>query len=544
MNVEVRMLLRFGFLVALSLAACSEETVSQVRPAIHVTPEAIDLGDTPVGQLKKHQVDIVSLGSAPLTVKLITLGPAVGSTTVSQDLALNVAEMLPKIVATSQTMTFEVQHIPRDAILDSGALHIQSDDPTLGEVIVPITQAATGAPRVAAVPDVEAADVEAGTPGGVRTFLDSIHFGQVNVGLRKQETVFVVNIGNGNSPLDIRSVQIVEANIPDLTVAPSPDPATDEILMPPLSAKGVRAGTVRSMRIDVSWRPSSVGQMLAATLRVSSNDPRTPALDIPLSGTTEMVDPPLMRVEPRSLDFGSVTTGMEATRSLTVFNDGGSVLPVEPLTITGTPTFSLVDAPVVSMINPGQSKSFNVKYRPPAAGAHVGAVQVESLGISTVDVALHGQGTTTMMCVPSAPDPGEPGNESCATAVNRGSLQLQVNQQESVTASDALFDQAGDQDWSRWNLEVVAGCDFVGYALTARVTLAPGEQGEVCLNVGDCVTPERTRCSAAGSDATVYLFPADDLCNQFGNQVPINIQVRSTGGTLSCQPYTLSFRAR
>lgn len=540
--------LRFRALVALSsfgaLVACSEETVSQVRPAIHVTPEAIELGDTPIGLLKKHQVDIVSLGSAPLTVKLITLGPAVGSTTVSEDLALNVSETLPKVVATSQAMSFEVQHIPRDAILDSGALRIQSDDPTLAEVIVPITQTARGAPRVAAVPDVEAADVEAGTPGGVRTFLDSIHFGQVNVGLRKQETVFVVNIGDGNLPLSIRAIGIVEANIPELTVTASPDPAAEEVRMPPLSAKGVRSGTTRSLRVDVSWRPSSAGQMLAATLRVESNDPRTPALDIPISGTTEMVDPPLMRVEPRSLDFGAVTTGMEATRSFTVFNDGGSVLSVQPLTITGTPTFSLADAPVVSMINPGQSKSFSVKYRPTAAGAHAGAVQVEAPGLSTVDVALHGQGTTTMMCVPSAPDPGEPANDACATATNRGSLQLQVNQQESVTASDALFDQAGDQDWSRWTLEVVAGCDFVGYALTARVTLAPGEAGEVCLSVGDCATPERTRCSAAGSDATVYLFPADDLCNQFNNQVPINVQVRSTGGTLSCQPYTVSFRAR
>lgn len=540
--------LRSRALAALSvfgaLFGCSEETVSQVRPAIHVTPEAIDLGDTPVGLLKKHQVDIVSLGSAPLTVKLITLGPAVGSTTVSQDLALSVAETLPKVVATSQTMSFEVQHIPRDAILDSGALHIQSDDPTLAEVIVPITQTGQGAPRVAAVPDVEAADVEAGTPGGVRTFLDSIHFGQVNVGLRKQETLFVVNIGAGNVPLGIRSIHLVEANIPDLTVSATPDPSTQEVLMPPLSAKGVRSGTTRSLRVDVSWRPSAAGQMLAATLRVESNDPRTPALDIQISGTTEMVDPPLMRVEPQSLDFGAVTTGMEAIRSFTVFNDGGSVLPLQPLTITGTPTFALVDAPVASMINPGQSKSFSVRYRPAAAGAHSGAVQVEAPGLSTVDVALRGQGTTTMMCVPSTPDPGEPANDACATAVNRGSLQLQVNQQESVTASDALIDQAGDQDWSRWTLEVVAGCDFVGYALTARVTLAPGEMGEVCLNVGDCAAPERTRCSPAGSDATVYLFPADDLCNQFNNQVPINVQVRSTGGTLSCQPYTVSFRAR
>ncbi|MFO0728238.1 MAG: choice-of-anchor D domain-containing protein [Myxococcota bacterium] len=533
-----------GLLLTPAALGCSDEAVSSVRAAIHVNPESIELGDTPIGLLKKHPVEIVSLGSAPLTVQSITLGPAVGSATISQDLALNVTDTLPLVVATSAMMSFEVQHIPRDAILDSGALHIKSDDPSQPEVIVPITQTGVGAPKIAAVPDVDAADVEAGTPGGVRTFLDSIHFGQVNVGLRKQEVAFVVNVGGGNLPLEVKAIHIVEPNLPNLTVSATPDPASGSLLLPPLSAKGVRSGTVRSIEVDVSWRPSMAGESLAATLRIESNDPRTPALDIPITGSTDMVDPPLMRVVPTDLDFGSVTTGMSSEKTFTVYNDGGSVLPLEPLTITGTPAFQLVDAPMSFQISPGQSHTFSVRFAPSQAVASAGAVHVVAAGLNNVDVNLHGLGSTVMMCTPVHPDPGEPQNNSCASGIDRGMLALGLNQQEMATVSDASFDAAMDQDWNRWSLAVDAGCDLVGYALTARVTLPAGEQGEVCLSVGDCASPDRTRCAPAGSTATIYIFPADDLCNTFNNLLPVNVEVHHTGGMLSCQPYSVSFTAR
>ena len=120
---------------------------------------------------------------------------------------------------------------------------------------------------------------------------------------------------------------------PELTVMV--DPMAPQSL-PALGAAGVRPGTTVSLQVDVSWAPTRVGENLAATLRVESNDPARGTLDIPITANTQAVDPPILRVDPAGgLDFGAVRVGMSAQRSFTVHNDGASDLPIMPMTLAG-----------------------------------------------------------------------------------------------------------------------------------------------------------------------------------------------------------------
>ncbi len=529
-------------LPALLAAGCSDEVVGVVSPGLRVEPDRVDLGLTPLGGLAEHEVRAVSIGSAALTIKSITLGGQ-GGAAPSADLALAVVDTLPKLLAPQQALVFEVQHIPRDNVLDNGVVRIESDDPNRPVVEVPIVQSASGAPEVAGVPDLEVAKVEANTPAGVSTVVEAIHLGQVDVGLRKSATIHLANIGSGNIPLDIARARLV---VPDAELTVELDPALPASL-PALGATGVRPGTTVGVRVDVSWAPSRAGQVLMAILRVESNDPARATLDIPITGNTQQVDPPVMRVEPAGgLDFGPVRVGMSRQLSFTVHNDGASDLALLEPALSSSRAFAFAAAPIPVSIAPGGMRTFAVDYRPTATAMDAATVRLASNNpaVAPVDYPLRGSGTEVVMCVPTAPDPREPANDACATAVDRGIVLLPGNMEGVATVNDGAIEVMGDSDWNAFRVEVDIGCDFVvGYEMRASVQLAPGEQAEVCLVIGSCGSPTRRACGN-GSASTRFIMGANGLCQSSNNAVPVFVEVRHTGGEPTCRRYTLTFGAR
>src|SRR5205814_510697 len=149
-------------------------------------------------------------------------------------------------------------------------------------------------------PNVDNADAEADTPGGIKTTIQSIDFGAVGLGIRTAKDLFAVNGGDGNIPLEITSIKIVETTMggaQGLTVMSSPDPMSSPVLLPLLGSKSKTAST-RSVRIEVSYTPSPGGSALAALLRIASNEPNKPNLDIPITGMPPGVGPPALRLTP------------------------------------------------------------------------------------------------------------------------------------------------------------------------------------------------------------------------------------------------------
>lgn len=521
---------------------CSDEVVGVVSPAIRVEPDRVDLGLTPLGGLAKHEVRAVSIGSAALTIKSVTLGGQ-GGAAPSEDLALSLTETLPKLLAPQQALVFEVQHIPRDNVLDNGVVRIESDDPSRPVVEVPILQSASGAPEIASVPDLEAAKVEANTPSGVSTFVEAIHLGQVDVGLRKSATIHLANVGSGNISLDISRARLV---VPDAELTVALDP-TLPVSLPALGAPGVRPGTTVAVQVDVSWAPSRAGQVLMAILRVESNDPARPTLDIPITGNTQSVDPPIMRIEPAGgLDFGPVRVGMSRQLSFTVHNDGASDLALLPPALSSSRAFSFAMPPPPVSIPPRGMRAFAIDYRPLASAMDAATVLIASShpAITAVDYPLRGSGTEVVMCVPNPPDPREPTNDACATATDRGVVLLPDNMEGTSTINDGAIELMSDNDWNAFRVEVDIGCDFVvGYEMRASVQLAAGEQAEVCMLIGDCASPNRRVCGN-GSARTTFIMGANGLCQSTSNAVPVFVQVRHTSGEPTCRPYTLTFGAR
>jgi hypothetical protein len=145
-----------------------------------------------------------------------------------------------------------------------------------------------------------------------------------------------------------------------------------------------------------------------------------------------------------------------------------------------------------------------------------------------------------MSCTPAQPDPNQH-DDTCTNAADRGALHLPMDMAQHAMWSDHMLYPAGDMDWTKVELPVDAGCSLVGYDVTATV-MTGGETAEVCVFFGSCASPTSMQCGT-GSAHTI-LFPGDDQCNASNNNLPLFIQVKHTGGTLSCMNYTLSVDAR
>jgi hypothetical protein len=540
--------------VALGLFAisCGDSGLSKVRPKIDVQPMMIDLGDTPVGVIAKHTVTVQDVGAGPLTITSIAL-VADGSAPESPDLAISLGAMLPSTLATGSTLTFAVQHVPRDDQLDKGVVRILSNDPARQSVDVPITQSAIPAPKVAAVPDVARADVEADTPGGVTTLIVSVELGAVALGTQSTQTLFIVNAGTGNVPLAVKSIALVDTPAGSgLSVTATPDPAAKAIYLPLLGSKSATA-PLRSVRTQVTWAPTSASASISATLRVTTNDPATPVLDLPVHGGQSMGSgPALVLAPPSGLGFGTVAVGQMTSLDVVATNMGQGALVIQPLMLTASASgsFALADSPAQVTLMPGASHPYAVTFRPERAGSLQGTVHISSNDPmhSAVDYPLTGMGGGMMMCTPPQMRPHEPTNDACAGATDRLTIDLPAMSQQTRTWNDEMLYPAMDSNWSKFTLHVDLGCTGSGYLLGGSIAPSGMEQAQICIVMGSCAQSDPMFKSCGSGSVQLLVNPepigmGDDICNQFNNDVPVFVQVQHTGGALSCMNYTFTFTA-
>ncbi len=518
-------------------AGCADESLSQLSAGIAADPASVTL-DTPVQNTGEHVVRLKSVGAAALEIESIEIVPA------GDDLAVRIEEALPAKVAPGQSVEAVVVHVPRDATLDGAVLRVISNDPTDAVLDVPITHAWRGAARVAAVPDADTADAEADTPGGVRTTVASVAFGVAALGQRKLDQLDVVNIGEGTRPLVITSIGL-DAPVTGLDVDVQPAPSG--LALPALAAASA-SNTTRHVRVSIAWTPTTAGEVLQADLQIVSDDPNTPTLSIPITGETAAGDPPVMRLAPAAgLDVGRVGVGDTGEAAFEIHNDGNGPLFVQPLTISTNPqsVFALATAPTALEIPAGGHRSITVRLTPLAAGPVSGTITIDSNDPASTSLAypINGSGSDDSPCMPAMPDPGEPANDQCNAAVDLGMLDLPPgNQTHMQSFGGSMIEVDQDHDWSVLRVSVANGCTGVGYSFNANVQLPAGEQGRICMRVGDCgATP---RCGDAGAGARFLSVLGGTLCRNHNNAVPVYIHVEHTGGERSCQPYTMQFSAR
>jgi len=245
-------------------------------PMISVSPDSIT-DSLLVGETSAHIVTISNTGGLPLDFELssadssgpldwITFGDSSG--TVLPDSSVDVE------------VTFSA--IGKIGGNYAGNIVVASNDSISPEVLVPASMHVTGIPVAYVSPDTLAWDL-------------------TYVGLTSVDTLVVANTGT-----DVLVVTGVSPSHADFA------PDTTSLSLPP--------GAIH--RIVVTFAPSDSG-LYAETLTISSNDPATPSLGVPL--VAHALYPPVVVVAPDSL-VDSLFTTQTSVQTLTISNTGGDVL--------------------------------------------------------------------------------------------------------------------------------------------------------------------------------------------------------------------------
>jgi PKD repeat protein len=185
-------------------------------------------------------------------------------------------------------------------------------------------------------------------------------YGSVLVGQNEDTLVNIVN--TGTEALNVSSTSLIGADVSEFGLT-----GGGTFSLVPGGSKD----------LQVSFNPGSVGTK-SATLRVSSNDPNEPAIDIALLGVGAVLEPDIT-VAPVSHDFGAVVVGQSARQAINITNDGSADLNVTAVSLTGSnPAEFSVGGPSTFVLAPGESQSVPVDFIPGSVGSKNATLQVTS----------------------------------------------------------------------------------------------------------------------------------------------------------------------
>lgn len=159
---------------------------------------------------------------------------------------------------------------------------ISSNDPVTPDTTLPVQLSVQGIPNISA------------SPG-------ALDFGELFVGLSSAAILTIEN--DGTDSLRITSI---------VSTDPRFSSSDSNLVLAPFSASD----------ITVTFTPDAV-TAFSGELQLSSNDPDTPQLTVPLSGVGN--DPPVAAASPDSISF-SLNTNARDSATVTISNDGGSPL--------------------------------------------------------------------------------------------------------------------------------------------------------------------------------------------------------------------------
>jgi hypothetical protein len=187
---------------------------------------------------------------------------------------------------------------------------------------------------------------------------DSLTFGTICSG-PQYLTITAYNIGVAN--LVISNVAVLFGSS-DFAVLPTP-------------ATPITVAPGDEITFTVSFTPSIPGVTESAIIRIASDDPNAPFVDVATSGT--MGTPTLVTVIADNGSFGDVCLGSFVDEILTINNSGACPLLVS--NIAGSADFlppSALSYPL--LIAPGESTDVVVRFQPSTYGAKFGAITITS----------------------------------------------------------------------------------------------------------------------------------------------------------------------
>lgn len=231
-----------------------------------------------------------------------------------------------------------------------------------------------------------------------------LDFGPVLIGNSATENLTITNLGTADL--------VVELEVTGMDAASFGVPTSGYVLPPD-----------DFVVVPLTFMPLEEG-LLEAMVRITSNDPNAPVLDVPLAGIGDEPD------EPDVIDFGTVVVGEEATYEFGLENTGSSPLNVT-VGLFDDDTGSFSADPDAFVLAPGAMQTILLTFAPQTTGSLSAAVLIESEA-QPIALVLQGEGVAPNIIVQNrSRDFGTVAQGSAATRVvtvrNLGNSNLMVS---------------------------------------------------------------------------------------------------------------------
>ncbi|HTC74533.1 MAG TPA: choice-of-anchor D domain-containing protein [Edaphobacter sp.] len=331
----------------MSPGSASARQPRQRQPKLTLSASSLNFGSVTVNSAATGSVTLTSSGTSALTVNSASITGA-GFTIV--------AGTFPVTLSPNQSVTLQLQFLPAAAGAATGNLTISSNS-TSGSTA---TVALSGTGTAAASPQLTLST-------------STLSFGSVTVNSTATQSLALTS--SGTSPVTVNSASISGAAF---SIVGATLPAT---LTPG-----------QSMTLQLQFKPTATGSV-TGNLTIGSNSTTGSTAVVSLSGTGTTANSTLT-LSATTMSFGSVAVNSSTTQSLTLTSSGTSALTVNTASITGT-GFTIVGGSFPVTLNPNQSATLQVQFKPTAAGSATGSLTISSNATTggTTAVSLSGTGT-------------------------------------------------------------------------------------------------------------------------------------------------------
>jgi len=342
----VLVLLLLPVLIVNGCAGVVTKSGTQTIPGIfQLNPAAINFGNVAVGKQSSQTVSVSNTGTVAVNIMQATFS--------NPQFSLS-GVTLPMSLAAGNSGSFSVNVKPTAAGSVTGTMTVSGDSGSSPVVVNLAATAVNGTqPQISASPA-------------------SINFGSVSTGLNGTSTLTLSNTGSADLTVSLITLTGAEFSISGLT-----------------TPKTISAG--QSAQATVTFSPTSAGSA-SGNIAITSNDPTTPTLNVPLSGTGSSTATGRLSANPASLSLGTVAVGNNTSGQVVVSNTGNAAVHVSAVSATGT-GFSVSGMTTPATLNPSQTATLTVAFAPTAAGSVTGSVTLTSdASNSPFTIALSGTG--------------------------------------------------------------------------------------------------------------------------------------------------------
>ena len=311
------------------------------------SPGTIDFGNVPVGHEVDSSVNITNNNASSIVVSQVNVS--------GQSFSLLSNTSTPISIPAGGTFNLKIGFTPASTVAYSGQITLMD----------------TAAKMIAQVP-MQGQGLSQGAPQ-LTVSTSNLSFGSVTVNTATTQSLTLTS--TGTSPVTVNSAAITGAGF---TIVAQSFPIT--------------LNPTQSVTLQVQFQPTSTGTA-SGQITISSNSTTGGTVSVALGGTGTAANPQLT-ISTGSLGFGSVAVNTATTQSLTLTSTGTSPVTVNSATITGA-GFTIVGGSFPVTLNPTQTLTLQLQFKPTTAGALTGQITISSNSTNggTAVVALSGTGT-------------------------------------------------------------------------------------------------------------------------------------------------------